>query len=61
MERLRRGAACAGSTVVKGVAMTGKRTAQVLEARRSLAVARVQQGWSQKAVAEFLGVNRVTV
>ena len=50
-----------GSAVVKGVAMTGMGTAQVLEGRRRLAVARVQQGWTQKAVAELLGVNRVTV
>jgi transposase len=31
------------------------------EARRRLAVARVHEGWSQKDVADFLGVNAVSV
>lgn len=38
---------------------TRSRTAQ--EARRRSAVQRVNEGWSQKAVAEFLGVHPVTV
>lgn len=37
------------------------RTAADREARRRLAVERVAEGWTQKAVAEFLGVNPVTV
>lgn len=36
-------------------------TAAELEARRRLAVDRVGEGWSQKDVAAFLGVHRVTV
>ena len=36
-------------------------TAVEKEARRRLAVQRVGEGWSQQAVAEFLGVHPVTV
>jgi transposase len=36
-------------------------TATEKEARRRLAVQRVGEGWSQQAVAEFLGVHPVTV
>ncbi len=41
--------------------MRSKGTAQELEARRRLAVQRVEDGWSQKDVAAFLGVHPVTV
>nr|WP_261361097.1 helix-turn-helix domain-containing protein [Gemmata massiliana] len=41
--------------------MRSKGTAVELEARRVLAVQRVAEGWSQKDVAAFLGVHRVTV
>jgi transposase len=36
-------------------------TAKELEARRRLAVQRVNEGWKQKDVAAFLGVHPVTV
>jgi transposase len=36
-------------------------TAKELEARRRLAAARVEAGWSQQEVAAFLGVHPVTV
>jgi transposase len=36
-------------------------TAAEKESRRRLAVQRVSEGWSQQAVAEFLGVHPVTV
>src|SRR5262245_17676670 len=36
-------------------------TAAEKEARRRLAVRRVNDGWSQQSVAEFLGVHPVTV
>lgn len=41
--------------------MRSKGTAAELEARRIGAVRRVDEGWSQKDVAAFLGVHRVTV
>jgi transposase len=41
--------------------MDDTRTAAGKEARRRLAVQRVEGGWSQKDVAEFLGVHPVTV
>src|SRR5438552_2824454 len=41
--------------------MTTKAVAAEREARRRLAVRRVNQGWTQRAVAEFLGVHPVTV
>ncbi len=41
--------------------MRSKGTAAELEQRRVTAVRRVSQGWSQKEVAEFLGVHPVTV
>ncbi len=41
--------------------MRSKGTAKELEARRRLAVQRVEDGWSQKDVAAFLGVHPVTV
>ena len=41
--------------------MRSKGTAAELEARRRLAVRRVDEGWSQKDVAAFLGVHPVTV
>ena len=41
--------------------MRGHGTAQQLEARRRLAVARVADGWSQREVATFLGVHPVTI
>jgi transposase len=37
------------------------RTRSGMEARRRLAVQRVNEGWTQKDVAAFLGVNPVTV
>ena len=36
-------------------------TAEELEARRRLAVQRVEDGWSQQQAAAFLGVHPVTV
>jgi transposase len=41
--------------------MRSKGTAAELEARRIAAVRRVDDGWAQKDVAEFLGVHPVTV
>jgi transposase len=41
--------------------MRSNGTAQELEARRRLAVERVEDGWSQREVAAFLGVHPVTV
>jgi transposase len=41
--------------------MRSNGTAQELEARRRLAVARVEDGWSQREVAAFLGVHPVTI
>ena len=41
--------------------MRSNGTAAELEARRQLAVARVNAGWAQKDVAAFLGVHPVTV
>jgi transposase len=41
--------------------MRSKGTAAELEARRIIAVGRVEEGWTQKAVATFLGVHPVTV
>ena len=41
--------------------MRSNGTAQELEARRRLAVARVEEGWSQREVAAFLDVHPVTV
>ena len=41
--------------------MRSNGTAQELEARRRLAVRRVEDGWSQREVAAFLGVHPVTV
>jgi transposase len=41
--------------------MRSKGTAAELEARRRLAVRRVHDGWTQKDVADFLGVHPVTV
>jgi transposase len=41
--------------------MRSKGTAAELEQRRLTAVRRVGEGWSQKEVAEFLGVHPVTV
>jgi transposase len=41
--------------------MRSKGTAQELEARRRLAVQRVGEGWTQKAVAAFLGVSERAV
>jgi transposase len=41
--------------------MRSKGTAAELESRRRLAIERVGQGWTQKDVAEFLGVHHVTV
>ncbi len=41
--------------------MRSKGTAAELEARRIIAVRRVQEGWTQKDVATFLGVHPVTV
>jgi transposase len=41
--------------------MDEARTAAGKEARRRLAVRKVNEGWSQADVAAFLGVNRVTV
>jgi transposase len=41
--------------------MRSKGTAAELEARRILAVQRVNEGWAQKDVAAFLGVHPVTV
>jgi transposase len=41
--------------------MRSNGTAQELEARRRLAVQRVEDGWSQREVAAFLGVHPVTV
>lgn len=41
--------------------MRSNGTANELEARRRLAVERVEDGWSQREVAAFLGVHPVTV
>jgi transposase len=41
--------------------MRSKGTASELEARRRMAIKRVQAGWLQADVAEFLGVHAVTV
>jgi transposase len=41
--------------------MRSKGTASELEARRRIAVTKIGEGWSQAAVAEFLGVHPVTV
>jgi transposase len=41
--------------------MRSKGTAHELEQRRRLAVQRVQEGWTQKAVAQFLGVSERAV
>jgi transposase len=41
--------------------MRSKGTAAELEARRRLAVRKVNDGWAQRAAAEFLGVHPVTV
>jgi transposase len=41
--------------------MRSKGTAPELEARRRLAVQKVTAGWSQRDVADFLGVHPVTV
>lgn len=41
--------------------MRSNGTAKELEARRRLAVERVEGGWSQRQVAAFLGVHPVTV
>lgn len=41
--------------------MRGKGTAAELEARRRLAVQRVNEGWKRKDVAAFLGVHLETV
>ena len=41
--------------------MRSNGTAQELEARRRLAVRRVEDGWSHQDVAAFLGVHPVTV
>jgi transposase len=41
--------------------MRSKGSAAELEARRRLAVQRVGEGWTQKAVAEFLGVSERAV
>jgi transposase len=41
--------------------MRSNGTAKELEARRRLAVERVEDGWSQREVAAFLGVHPVTV
>ena len=41
--------------------MRSKGTAKELEARRRLAVGRVEGGWSQREVAAFLGVHPVSV
>ena len=41
--------------------MRSNGTAKELEARRRLAVERVEGGWSQRDVAAFLGVHPVTV
>lgn len=41
--------------------MRSNGTAKELEARRRLAVQRVEDGWSQREVAAFLGVHPVTV
>ena len=41
--------------------MRSKGTASELEARRRLAVEKVDSGWTQAKVAEFLGVHSVTV
>src|SRR5436305_14941510 len=41
--------------------MRSNGTAKELEARRQLAVRRVEGGWSQREVAAFLGVHPVTV
>src|SRR5437764_6702684 len=41
--------------------MRSKGTASELEARRRVAVARLDDGWSQAQVADFLGVHPVTV
>ena len=41
--------------------MKSNDTAKELEARRRLAVQRVEDGWSQREVAAFLGVHPVTV
>lgn len=41
--------------------MRSNGTAIELEARRRLAVRRVEDGWTQRAVATFLGVHPVTV
>jgi transposase len=41
--------------------MEETRTATGMEARRRLAVQKVNDGWSQAAVADFLGVHPVTV
>lgn len=41
--------------------MRSKGSASELEARRRLAVQRLNEGWTQAAVASFLGVHPVTV
>jgi transposase len=41
--------------------MRSNGTAKELEARRRLAVQRVEDGWAQREVAAFLGVHPVTV
>ncbi len=47
--------------VVSPVGMRSTGTAAEFEARRQLAVRRVDEGWAQKDVAAFLGVHPVTV
>src|SRR3954447_15567417 len=51
----------AGGRLCYRCRMRSQGTAQELERRRRLAVRRVQEGHSQKAVADFLGVSPVTV
>jgi transposase len=41
--------------------MRSKGTASELEARRRIAVGKLQEGWTQAAIAEFLDVHPVTV
>jgi transposase len=41
--------------------MRSKGTASELEARRRIAVTKLNEGWSQVQVADFLGVHSVTV
>jgi transposase len=41
--------------------MRSKGTAAALESRRRLAVRRIADGWTQREVADFLGVHPITV